>query len=372
MFAALGFGLAYAYDVESENIRYNILDGLALEVTSMLPVEFPGEIPDERYSGDIVIPSDVYVEGHGRLPVVSIGDFAFSHCDVRSVILPPTIIQMGDYAFYCSSLQTINLSETGLSKISNYAFDGCERLESVTLPESLKEIGAFSFSLTSLKTLTLPDSIERIDAFAFDSTPIERLVMNNSLWLIGERAFSSTLLKKVSWSESMSIISWGAFEHSTLTEVILPATITNICGMAFGEIDGLSRVVCMAVNPSDIAIHAWAFLYTDLSKCTLEVPAESLTLYENAPVWCEFGHIVPYDDASIAQPEISVETCVKVCDGGLELLAGRTDVVIYDTHGRMVYYNSHSQAAESHIMVPLPTGIYIVKNGYSTAKFCVN
>lgn len=368
--SALGLGAAFAYDVESDGIRYNIIDGPALEVTSKLPIEFPGQKPEELYSGDIVIPSDIYVDGYGRLSVVSIGAHAFSFSDVPSVTLPASIRQMGQRAFYCCSLQEIDLSKTLISELPLEAFLGCERLESVKLPDVLKSIGIMAFMSTAIKTLQLPDSVEAIESTAFVGTPLERLIMNNSLRSIGDQAFSSTPLKTVSWSENLATICWGAFEGSSLAEIILPPTIIYIDGMAFGDMNSLSRVVCMVDNPSDISINDWAFFQTDLSRCTLEVPAESLTLYENAPVWCEFGHIVPYKGASIVQPEISGEICVKVCDEGLELLSGHTDVVIYDPCGRMVY--SGSRVAESNIIVPLPAGIYIVKNRYSAAKFCVN
>ena len=61
---------ALAYDVKIDRIYYNLIsEGKTAEVTS-------GE---EEYSGDVVIPSSIEVEGQ-EYPVKSIGDYAFHYC----------------------------------------------------------------------------------------------------------------------------------------------------------------------------------------------------------------------------------------------------------------------------------------------------
>ena len=47
----------------------------------------------------------------------------------------------------------------GIPAIGNYAFDNCQNLESVVIPNSVTEIGEYTFrDNISLKELNLPDS----------------------------------------------------------------------------------------------------------------------------------------------------------------------------------------------------------------------
>ena len=62
-----------------------------------------------------------------------------------------------------------------VTAIDDYAFDAAS-ITSVTIPDSVKTIGNWSFSLcTELKSLTIPDSVEYIGIRAFE--------MNSSLKL---------------------------------------------------------------------------------------------------------------------------------------------------------------------------------------------
>ena len=77
--------------------------------------------------------------------VASIGEAAFSECkNLRSICLPQSITDIGDYAFAYSDLRNISLSE-GVKSIGEWAFDGCESLNTINLPDSLTNIGEGAF-----------------------------------------------------------------------------------------------------------------------------------------------------------------------------------------------------------------------------------
>ena len=67
----------------------------------------------------------------------------------------------------CSNLTSVSLPNT-LQEIGEMGFSGCSSLTGVTLPSSLKKIGRFAFqSCDNLQELTIPASVQEIGMNAF-------------------------------------------------------------------------------------------------------------------------------------------------------------------------------------------------------------
>ena len=83
---------ASAIDVYIDGIFYNLnSEDKTAEVTSDI---------HEKYSGEVVIPSSIKVEGK-EYTVTSIGYRAFSDCSrLTSVTIPNSVTSIGSYAFY--------------------------------------------------------------------------------------------------------------------------------------------------------------------------------------------------------------------------------------------------------------------------------
>lgn len=109
----------------SGNLTYEVKDG---EVT----------ITDckESASGKLTIPSKI-----SGYPVTRIDNEAFRNCKkLASVVIPDSVITIGDYAFdCCSSLTSINIPDSVVN-IGVYAFDNCSKLKSITIPGSVKKL----------------------------------------------------------------------------------------------------------------------------------------------------------------------------------------------------------------------------------------
>jgi hypothetical protein len=54
----------------------------------------------------------------------------------------------------------------------------------------------------------------------------------------------------------------------------------------------LSDVTNLNPVPQSIYIYSDIFRNTNISACTLKVPASAVNAYKAAPVWSEFGNIV--------------------------------------------------------------------------------
>ena len=111
---------------------------------------------------------------YSSLPVTSIGANAFasstSVSGITRVVLPDSIVSIGDKAFsYCVNLKSVNIPR-GVSTIGNEAFEYCLSLETVALPNGLVSIGSRTFAYcTSLDEISLPVSVTELGAYAFEA-----------------------------------------------------------------------------------------------------------------------------------------------------------------------------------------------------------
>jgi len=76
--------------------------------------------------------------------VTSIGNFAFSFCNVQEVTIPSTVTSIGKRAFMGTPLSSVVIPE-GVKTIGENAFWRCTSLQTVTVPASTTELGNHAF-----------------------------------------------------------------------------------------------------------------------------------------------------------------------------------------------------------------------------------
>ncbi|MDD4820078.1 MAG: leucine-rich repeat protein [Flavobacteriales bacterium] len=132
----------------------------------------------------------------------SIGNYIFLHTNITgSMTVPESVTSMGQGTFSYMKTTSANIKanieilqstfenntllesvtfSTNYVKDLEYTFALCSALKDVTLPESLKIIGASTFSgCSSLTSLNIPVSVQTIDATAFqNATNLNELVLN--------------------------------------------------------------------------------------------------------------------------------------------------------------------------------------------------
>lgn len=187
------------------------------------------------YSGDntdLLIPDRI----DGK-PVSAIGESAFYVDDFTSVSLPGsvTIIEEGGFK-YCDELVTVEFRESGLITIGARAFDGCDALKNIVIPETVTTIeeGAFINS-RSLKTITIPAGVTTLGDGIFYNSGISNVVISEGLTIIGERMFMGCdELTSVKLPDTIKEIRESAFSHcSNLKTITIPKAVKNIGESAF-------------------------------------------------------------------------------------------------------------------------------------------
>jgi len=98
--------------------------------------------------------------------------------------------------------------------IAPRAFEGCAELRRVILPESLRQIGEMAFSGCShLRLLTIPGGVQRVGTLAFAKcSQLERVRIEPGVVQLGPSCFSKcAALKRVEMPASVTQIGGGAF-----------------------------------------------------------------------------------------------------------------------------------------------------------------
>ena len=138
----------------------------------------------------------------------------------------------------CVYLESITLPNT-VEEIGDYAFFGCKSLKSISMPYSVAELGAFAFAeCTALETAALGDSIQIIKDGAFDGcTNLTSVSLPDSLLIIGNLAFrNATKLESISFPKAVTALGNAAFQCCTsLKSVTLKENVTAIGMSAFSD-----------------------------------------------------------------------------------------------------------------------------------------
>ena len=124
--------------------------------------------------------------------VTSIGSYAFNLCEsLTSITIPDSVTSIGSYAFSsCKSLTNITIPD-GVTSIGDAAFYGCESLTSITIPDSVTSIGKMAFyCCSSLTSVTIPDSVTSIGESTFYCCgSLTSVTIPDSVTSIGVSAF---------------------------------------------------------------------------------------------------------------------------------------------------------------------------------------
>ncbi|MCD8237522.1 MAG: leucine-rich repeat protein [Prevotellaceae bacterium] len=152
----------------------------------------------------------------------------------------------------------------------------CKSLKSITIPDSVTNIGCCAFGCSSLESITIPNSVMRIEDNAFNWTPLKSITIPNSVTRIEDFAFwCCSSLESLTLPNSITYIGNNAFDGCTsLKSIYIPASVENIGTGAFG---GSSELMDICSQLNSIVVDRLNPIY-DSRDCNIIVETKSNTL----------------------------------------------------------------------------------------------
>lgn len=198
-----------------------------------LYIEGTGEVWHYFYYNDNI---KSVIIGEGITSISYDGIFQ-SDKNLVSVTLPESLTDLGNSTFeYCSNLTTINLPGK-LTNIGQEVFSYCSSLSSINLPEGITSIGQEAFSkCTSLSEITWPTNITRIEAGTFSGCNNLTSFDFSNITSIGNSAFSGCGFKTIVIPENVTDIGNYVFSGcENLRSAKLPSNIEKISNGMFNN-----------------------------------------------------------------------------------------------------------------------------------------
>lgn len=182
----------------------------------------------------IILPEDI----------VEIGDNAFNRCTAEIINLPKSVIKMGVDAFSGSNVMFDRLViPDGVTEIPKGCFSECQGIKEIILPPTLQKIGAGAFSWTGIKEIELPSNITEISDALFKGSLLENITLPQSVVSIGDEAFYDSNLQRIVLHDGIKYVGKSAFYNNKLEEIIFPDTQVEFGENVFYECNNLKRVI---------------------------------------------------------------------------------------------------------------------------------
>jgi uncharacterized repeat protein (TIGR02543 family) len=162
---------------------------------------------------------------------------AFSYSKVRTITLPSSIQSIPDYAFYNSSLNSIDLPT--VTSIGAYAFQNSLNLISVNISNNVNSIGAYAFSnCNNLTFINIPTNQTILEQRIFENcSKLTSITIPNSVKSIGAYAFyrcsALSVVEFEEYSQLTSIEQRAFYNCSSLISITIPSSVRTIGNQAF-------------------------------------------------------------------------------------------------------------------------------------------
>ena len=279
--------------------------------------------------------------------VTAISAWAFERCnDLHSVIIPDTVTDIGDGAFSeCTGLTSVTLPN-GLTAISRNMFQGCTKLKSIVIPDTVTSINYSAFDdCTALTDINIPNGVTRIETIAFSGcTALNNISFPDSVTCVGENVLRDTAYYQNEANWENGVLYAGNHVIAAKTTIsgacAIKAGTRTICVFAFRDCTGLTGIT---VPDGVITIAGDAFYgctgltsisFPDSITCMESSVLYNTGYYNNEANWINGvlyagNHVVAVKEG-ISGPCVIRPGTRTICDWAFSGRTGVTEISIPD------------------------------------------
>ena len=220
------------FKIDERNPYFVVVDGVIFTKDLKTLVAFPSNYPSPKFT----VPDTV----------TTINDGAFSESKIESVQLPGSLEKIDDQAFAFSQIKKIIIPES-VKEIGQLCFRFCKNLEYIKSPAKLKTLGKqFVTGCDKLKSIEIPPTIKEIKCYDLVWTPsLEHIKLNDGLEIIS-----------------------GGYEkvrEGSLKEIVFPKTLKSVPGGIFRKCFNLKMFQIDPENPY-LCVYEGALYSKDMKK----------------------------------------------------------------------------------------------------------
>lgn len=282
---------------------------------------------------------EVVILSDGNKGLETIASYAFKDCvHLKTISMPNTVKELGYGVFWnCSALVNVQLSNQ-IEVLYSHLFANCVALREIKIPDGIKEIGGFLFQgATSLTKISLPRTLEKIDSNCFyDATSSledinlssenQHFIVENGILLLKNKT-------------QMYVITKQAVQGNTFT---VPNGITYIGSGVLMPFWNIKKVMIPeSVNEIDAGFFPWSI--------------EEIEISQSNPNYLSINQQILSKDKKILYFCYSQAQTITL-EEGIEVLKGAA--VEKCNNVNTINFPSTLKKLESHSL----KGIYYVKN----------
>ena len=217
----------------------------------------------------------VIAEGTLRVSALDLGSTNSMESNLKKVFLPNTLIALERNVFYnCQNLETVVLPRC--ASIGSSAFEGCLKLNSLTLPQNLEGMGERAlYGCSSLAQIKLPYGLISMGKHCLGNTLIDDLIIPSTVTSFNDpmdqKALNSLTICSQDTIHEYSLTNKDTY--TTVRKLILEEGVTTVTSYVISKLEGLKEVVLPA---SLCTIDEYAFANQNGITCIRAWNAESV------------------------------------------------------------------------------------------------